>query len=509
MKRLVGAASIVVAAFLMSSVPARAHIGSPDVFFEGNAGPYRLFVSVKAPKVIPSVVEINVRSETPEVIRVETTITGLTGPSAKYAPTPDVARRSERDPQSFTSSLWLMQPGALRIKIIADGAKGTGELSLPVASFAQTTLKMDRSLGVLLFLMMIILAVGFVAIVSAAARESTLEARVPLAPARIRTGRIAGAIAMAIALLVIFVGGAWWNAEARKSETTIQYFKPPKLTITIDGGRLVLHAPPLTRPLNVWGTITTINKFLPDHGHLMHLFLIRTPGMDQMFHLHPTQLDDGDFIESLPVGAGGSYQVFADVVDTSGLPWTLTGRVELAGSGSGSLSGDDSQASAPTISSTSGDSTAFALADGGRVVWERDAKPFQAGVPTLLRFRVEDRSGMPASDLRPYMGMQAHAQIVRSDFSVFAHIHPSGSVPMASLMLAGAQSDASGAEGSSNMGMMMAMGMMMPDEPVSPEISLPYGFPQAGRYRIFVQFGRAGRVETAVFDTAVDPPPSP
>ena len=44
----------------------------------------------------------------------------------------------------------------------------------------------------------------------------------------------------------------------------------------------------------------------------------------------------------------------------------------------------------------------------------------------------------PASDLEPYMGMAAHAEIIRDDLSVFAHIHPSGSVPMASMMMASA-----------------------------------------------------------------------
>jgi hypothetical protein len=43
-----------------------------------------------------------------------------------------------------------------------------------------------------------------------------------------------------------------------------------------------------------------------------------------------------------------------------------------------------------------------------------------------------------------------------------------------------------------------------PTESVSPEISMPYGFPKPGRYRIFFQFKRAGRIETTVFDTYVD-----
>ncbi|MGC2401676.1 MAG: hypothetical protein WA510_17910 [Acidobacteriaceae bacterium] len=53
-----------------------------------------------------------------------------------------------------------------------------------------------------------------------------------------------------------------------------------------------------------------------------------------------------------------------------------------------------------------------------------------------LRFRVEDAQHKPANDLEPYMGMAGHAELVKSDFSVFAHIHAAGSVPMASLMIA-------------------------------------------------------------------------
>ena len=95
------------------------------------------------------------------------------------------------------------------------------------------------------------------------------------------------------------------------------------------------------------------------------------------------------------------------------------------------------------------------------------------------------------------MGMAAHLEIVRNDLSVFAHIHPSGSAPMAALMLA---------NNDSGNGTMMTMPdgskMVMPEK-IEPSFSIPYGFPEPGLYRVFVQFKRGDRIETATFDTLV------
>ena len=105
------------------------------------------------------------------------------------------------------------------------------------------------------------------------------------------------------------------------------------------------------------------------------------------------------------------------------------------------------------------------------------------------------------------MGMAGHAEFIRSDLSVFAHVHPAGSVSMAALELAqdGLPNAADSAQTPMSMPMPATMPMPMQEAgPIPPEVRFPYGFPQAGNYRIFVQIKRGGRVETGVFDARVE-----
>jgi hypothetical protein len=130
------------------------------------------------------------------------------------------------------------------------------------------------------------------------------------------------------------------------------------------------------------------------------------------------------------------------------------------------------------------------------MVWMRDAAPLKSRQAIWFRFRVEDSGGRPAGDLEPYMGMAGHAVFMRTDGKVFAHVHPAGSVSMAAAELAmGSGSMPANAGMAAMAGMHSGAG--------SGEVSFPYGFPQAGDYRIFVQVRRSGRVETGSFLTHV------
>jgi hypothetical protein len=485
---------------LAASLSLSAHVGSPDVFYEGDAGPYHLFVTVLVPQVIPGVAQIQIRSASNDVRTVQIVPMRLSGAGSNYPPTPDLATPSKEDPQFYSGNLWLMESGALKVRVTVDGAKGKGELSVPVPAAAQKTLKMNRPLGGLLIVLMLFLAIGIVFIAGAAVREGNLGPGETPTPARVTRARVVMAITAVIVLVILYLGKAWWGSEEQSYQRNVNTFKPPTAVTELqNGNRLVIHAKGQD---SRWSEEVKMEDVIPDHGHLMHLFLIGSPGLQNMWHLHPERIEAGAFAEDLPTMPAGHYQIFADVVDKAGFPWTVVGSVDLPQINGKPLSGDDSTWSGSGALQTR-DSTVAKFPDGGQMIWQRPAEPLRANMPMNFKFVVEDKDGQPVKDMEPYMGMAGHAEFVSTDMSVFAHVHPEGSVSMAALALA--QTSPAGVTGELQTGMPAAMSMSMPmnGTPLAPEVSFPYGFPQAGDYRIFVQIKRGGIVETGAFDTRV------
>ena len=495
-------------------LPASAHVGNPDVYFQGVAGPYHLIVTVRTPQMIPGIADVEILSATPGVSKITVVPTYIVGPGAKYPPVGDLLAQSQDDPQFFSGKIWLMESGSWQIRVQVEGTQGAGELALPVPAAARRTLPMEKSLGLLLFALMALLVLSIIAIVGAARREGTLEPGQMPSADQARRGRRVMIGAAVVVFALLFFGNWWWNSEAIAKARQMIYKAPPLNVALEPGGKLILQMGDSewhrTRPE------TVMTNLIPDHGYLMHLFLIREPGLDRFYHLHPS-LKPGlhpaatnTFELELPAISAGRYQVFADVVRESGFPDTMTSEIDLPDIPGVPLAGDNSEAAAPPLggqprtpansgSAGRSDGGTSILPDGYRMVWERGSAPLVANHFVWLRFQLETPAGKPVMDIEPYMGMAGHAEIVRSDRAVFAHIHPDGSVAMAALELA--QRNASVQSASSTMDAGKKMDMRM--DPSSTEVSFPYGFPKAGQYRIFVQIKRGGQIETGVFDTEV------
>jgi len=471
-------------AALCFALPLLAHVGSPDVFYEGTAGPYRLLVTIRPPQAIPGVAQIEIRSASPDVRQVRVVPLRITGPGAKMAPVPDVAERSHDDPQFFTGSLWLMTTGSWQVRVEADGSQGSGTLSVPVPAVATRILPLQKGLGALLIGLGLVLFIGLVSIIGAANREGFLEPGKEPDRRSIRRARIAMAGTGILLAGALWLGNVWWKSEAAGYAQRI--FKPLQFKTTLEpGSRLVLR---LEDPgwLN-----RKADDLIPDHNHLMHLYVLHVPEMDQVWHLHPERTGDTEFTQILPAMAAGRYALFGDIVHENGFPETVTAEVDLPQVEGQPLAGDDAGVAGLPLAKADYNSVVFPLSGGYRMVWERGPMPYRARQPYEFRFRVEDSSGQPAGGMELYMGMQGHAAFIRTDRSVFAHVHPSGSVPMAALGLVAAPDPHAG-----------HMAMLHGGIPAA--VSFPYGFPKSGDYRIVVQVKRAGKVETGIFDTRVE-----
>ncbi|HEY2012799.1 MAG TPA: hypothetical protein VGH38_04825 [Bryobacteraceae bacterium] len=346
---------------------------------------------------------------------------------------------------------------------------------------------MQKTLGWFLFSAMLFLVAAFVSILGAGRREGFLAPGEQPGPAQSKRARmvmVGAALAMAA---ILYFGRSWWNSSALELARRMIYH-PPTLSATLQPeGQLVLGMG--ESQWHKGRPETVMTELIPDHGHLMHLFLIRTPALDRMYHLHPTRGDDQAFRQQLPPLPAGHYQIYADIVRASGFPDTMTAEIDLPDVPGKPLEGDDSAASAPPLAGSPQVKESAPLEDGGRMVWERGSTPLRARQVAWFRFRVEDATGKPAQDMETYMGMAGHAEFISADRGVFAHVHPEGSVAMAALTLPGMPM-----AGNPHMGHSM---------PVAPEIAFPYGLPKAGAYRLFVQIKRGKRVETATFDLEV------
>jgi len=482
-------------AVLLLAALSMAHVGSPDTFFGGKAGPYDVRVSVRLPGVIPGRAQVTVRVE-----GVNTTGThhvavraGQWNVGLKGAPPPENAAPVPGDPSLFASELWFMTANSYELGVTVDGPEGHGDVIVPVLALATAERQMPSWLGSVLAALGVFLTAGLLTIIGAAVRESRLPPGAEPDNVRRRRARIGIAITAILAGLALWGGNVWWTAEANSYKTFVLY-RPFNAAASLSqkGDRrmltLSIRDPRWTgRPIRE----SRYNALIPDHGKLMHLFLVREREADAVAHLHPiAQTPAGlDFDADVPPLPAGRYRVYADIVHDSGYAQTLIASVDLEGDGVAPSSvpsdPDDSWftgAATPEAASASSD-----LGDGTRLVWERGTAPTIAGVERDLRFAVRDGSGANV-DVEPYMGMAAHLLVTSLDGSVFAHLHPSGSISMAAMQhFAGADPHADHA--------------MLLDS----RIAIPYAFPKPGRYRLFVQVKREGKIRTAAFDVDARP----
>jgi hypothetical protein len=504
-----------VAAIFVMAFQTDAHVGSPNVFFEGYAGSYRTRVVVRPAAVIPGLAEISVRVEGEDVSQVSA-LPMKWNTGRKGAPPADIATRVRGETNLFAAQLWFMEPGAHGIEITIQGKQGKGTVIVPINAEATRVLTMPRTLGVALVGLGVLLAALLVSIIGAAARETGLDPGKALSGERVWRARGAMVATATLLVLLLWGGKHWWEAEAAdyrnnllsqpvKTHAHVEVvgiFRTLRIEIP-DYGR---GAPPL----------------VPDHGKLMHLFMVRTPELDAFAHLHPLKLDKRTYSSVLPPLPAGNYSFYADVTYETGWSDTLTNDVEVPTVVAGT---DSREKRAANAAAYMDEDDAWTVGSqhaglpggdykpaGGCSVRLLAPGPIEADKNLDLRFSVRDGGGNLLK-LEPYLGMTGHLVVMRRDGAVFTHLHPGGSASMASMQLSALR-----AEG--KLPLQVALGK---DEPICQlpkpgekelawingaaqregTVAFPYAFPRPGQYRLWLQVRVYGKVQTAVFDVEV------
>ena len=519
-----------------------AHIGSPNVFFDGKAGEYLVRAVIRPPQVVPGLAEITVLVPGEPVQRV-TVLPVFWNAGREGAPPPDEAKLVRGETNLYSAALWLMKPGAYSVEVTIEGSRGKGTLVVPVNSMATNTRPMSRGYGIMLSALTILLFLGGLKIAGAIFGESRLDpGALPTKRDRWR-GRGAMGLAAGLLCLLVFGGKKWWDLEDANYRTNVLYKPLPVSTLarTERDQHILKIQVDTAEGRGGW------TPLIPDHGKLMHLFLVRDGEPGAFAHVHPAHRSEVEFEAALPPLPAGSYHVYADVTHEDGFAETLTTTAEIPpastamkrlwlGSSAEPICSvevaerlatnlflppdpDDSWQidSAVTASSLQRKNSAqdaarsVVNASGGyRMVWENPGLLVE-NRDASLRFRLLTPDNQP-SPLQPYMGMLGHAVVRRQDGAVFAHVHPVGTFSMAAQEFfvngkPGKRPAFTGQPGvlpgEKQLSMPELHGTHTNAVGTGGEVSFPYAFPKSGPYRIWVQTRSQGRILTGVFDATV------
>jgi hypothetical protein len=446
---------------LMVAPFASAHVGSPNVFFEGRAGVYSVYAVIRPPAALPGAAQVSVHVREPD-IRSVSLLPVIWQAGRPGSPQPIAAQPVPGGKNLWSAEVWFLRPGSYTVQVSVEGSRGKGEATVPVNALGMQSRQMTRGLRALLSVFGVFLFVGAVSIVRAVAHEGCLELNAKPTAMNSAHGRKWAGIAVLMLIAGVVAGAVRWrNMDLAYRTQWIQKPEPVAAALRSEADRVILELSQAEQS----ASLPSWSALVPDHGKLMHLFLVRQPELDVFAHLHPVRTDAHTFALDAPALPAGEYELYGDVTFENGISQTLVTRVKLpapvgvalmppplfaglagelfCGSAPGSATNSDSRGrdmddSWHVDQTGRRDNTTeknagilvTRLMGGYRLVFE-NASEVVAGLDTSLRFSAIAPNGT-AAVLQPYMGMFGHAAVRRTDGSVFAHLHPSGSFSMAS-----------------------------------------------------------------------------
>jgi hypothetical protein len=191
-----------------------------------------------------------------------------------------------------------------------------------------------------------------------------------------------------------------------------------------------------------------IDKFETFQTKLMHLIVV-SDDLQTFSHIHPIYKQKGRFEVQANFPQGGNYTLVSDYKPAGQAEQVSLMQVKVAGT-------------TPSVSKA--DFTKAKLIGDTKV--QLTADNLKAGKETMLVFKMQQANGQPVADLQPYLGERGHLVIMQNSNPLtrkdYIHAHA-------------AQHGTGG------------------------EVHFMSTFPKAGKYKMWGQFNRNGKIVTADF----------
>lgn len=519
-----------------------AHIGSAGVSYEGKAGNYQVQVFITPPDVIPGTAKVTVLTDGADIDAIRLTpIYFFAGDEG--SPRADLALPTAEKGQ-YEGLIWFMEDGSASVRVEIEGKRGIGNVVIPVAAVSTAKRNMPPAIGWLLLGLGLLLVGLMITIIGASNSDSLMLPGQQDTPKTKRSRVFGSVIGAAFCGLLLWGGNSWWNSWA--DDYNKYMYKPfvGNSTVSLKDGHRILNLQIDSNSVQRrW-----LSYLIPDHGKLMHLFLVRQGTMDVFAHLHPSRKDTLNYEAALPSIPGGKYLLYADIVRFHGFSYTISDTVEIPETPkinpslvtnllgdpedtyvvTNPLNGYKPLLQDVTITQCGTPGLKTTLQDGSTIVWEEKVgTPLQAGKFYSLKFSVLTPDGKPA-DLQPYLGMMGHAAVIKDDGTVYIHLHPTGTFSSASQQVIEKRITDTTLnyqlatpklfrdsidlvidnlkklpENERDSLVMNGMSHTANSHKGHASVTFPYSFPQAGNYRIWLQVKRNGKILTGVFEAKV------
>jgi len=406
-----------------------ADIGHFNYIYEGKAFNNTVRVIIKAPGVVPGLADIVVKTFDNSMDEIFVTPIAwkekndwdaiITGPQG--APPPDLMVPIQGEKNTYQAELWLMDFGAYNIQIKVVKNNQSEIINIPINSIANQINPMSSSMSFLLFSLMILLIAGLSNIITIAYRESTLQDISLLDKKRIKKSYFVQLVSLIIICFILYFANNWWAYTEKSFMKNL--FKPlnNKVNLIKNDQQHILQ---ILITDQAWKD-GRISDFIPDHGKIMHLYLINE-NYQQLCHLHPKRNSQnrGLFEVIIPPIDFGKYFLFMDVTLESGATQTLINSIDYL---------PDNMILQNDIRYlfSDKDDSYIKSTSSYHFEWINKKNIFYANNEIELDFQILDVFNK-AVNLEPYIQMGGHGAVIDSSGEIFIHIHPIGTISMAS-----------------------------------------------------------------------------